>query len=182
MNEYLELNRMALAPNAPKNSESRVIGITLRMIRKNYPHIRCILSFADGCQCGDGTIYRASGFMLVSYKKNDSLLTDGASVIAKKSLYNQINSDGKYLSSVSLKNGWAPLKGLQYKYVFFFDESLKSRFKPIDNKSVPNEFRIYKGQFGMRAGSKDNVASSYQLEEGGATPTPALQNIGPANE
>ena len=63
-NEYLELNRMAFDETLPRNSESRCISVAIRLIRKNAPHIRWILSFADGTHCGDGTIYRASGFKL----------------------------------------------------------------------------------------------------------------------
>jgi hypothetical protein len=28
----------------------------MRLIRKTYPHIEWVISFADGSQCGDGTI------------------------------------------------------------------------------------------------------------------------------
>lgn len=63
-NEMLELNRMAFDEVLPRNSESRCISVALKLIRKNAPHIRWILSFADGTHCGDGTIYRASGFKL----------------------------------------------------------------------------------------------------------------------
>lgn len=63
-NEMLELNRMAFDEVLPRNSESRCIAIALKLIKKKAPHIRWVLSFADGTHCGDGTIYRASGFKL----------------------------------------------------------------------------------------------------------------------
>ena len=72
-NEFLELNRMAFADWLPRNSESRCIGYAMRWIRKTYPHIKWIVSFADGTQCGDGTIYRASGFVLTGIKENDQI-------------------------------------------------------------------------------------------------------------
>jgi hypothetical protein len=91
-NDFLELNRMAFSDRLPRNSESRAIGIAMRLIRKHYPHIEWVISFADGTQCGDGTIYRASGFVLTAIKKNDQIwaapegetfsrvsLTDGSS-------------------------------------------------------------------------------------------------------
>lgn len=73
-NEMLELNRMAFDDHLPKNSESRCLSVALRLIRKNAPHIRWILSFSDGTQCGDGSIYRASGFVLTLIKENDRLI------------------------------------------------------------------------------------------------------------
>lgn len=68
-NEFIELNRMAFDNYLPKNSESRCIAIAIRLLKKNAPHIKWIISFADGTQCGDGTIYRASGFYLTGFSK-----------------------------------------------------------------------------------------------------------------
>lgn len=142
-NEAIELNRMALSDACPKNSESRALGICLRMLRKQYPHIRVVVSFADACQCGDGTIYRASGFKLHSYKRNSSLLDDGAGgVVAKKSLDDHIDpGTGKYRSAGI---GYKPLPGYQMKYLYFFDRELESRFKFITE--IPAEVRMYRGQ------------------------------------
>lgn len=68
-NNFIELNRMAFDDYLPRNSESYCIGATLRMMRKQTPHIKWVVSFADGCQCGDGTIYRASNFLLTGIKE-----------------------------------------------------------------------------------------------------------------
>jgi len=68
-NNFLELNRMAFSERLPRNSESRALGVAHRIIKKHYPHIDWIVSFADACQCGDGTIYRASGYKLTQIKK-----------------------------------------------------------------------------------------------------------------
>lgn len=51
-NEFIELNRMAFDEYLPRNSESYCIAKSIRMIKKNAPHIKWILSFADGAQCG----------------------------------------------------------------------------------------------------------------------------------
>jgi hypothetical protein len=72
-NEFLELNRMAFDDYLPKNSESRCIAIAIKLIKKNAPHIKWIISFADGTLCGDGTIYRASGFKLIKVGKNSTI-------------------------------------------------------------------------------------------------------------
>ena len=74
---FLELNRMAFSEKLPKNSESRAIGIAMRLFKKNAPHIKWIISYADGTQCGDGTIYRASGF---KFQEPQALTTKKASM------------------------------------------------------------------------------------------------------
>lgn len=173
-NETLELNRMAFSDFLPKNSESRALGVCLRILKKTYPHLKIIVSFADACQCGDGTIYRASGFKLHSFKKNSSLLKNiDGSVVAKKALDNKITSDGKYLSNTL---GLKPLEGYQMKYLYFFNKDLENKFKFIDFKDIPDNVKMYKGI--KRASSKDIVASGDQSEEGGETPTDALQQLG----
>lgn len=91
-NGFIELNRMAFSDKLPRNSESRAIAVAMRMFRTLAPHILWVVSFADGAQCGDGTIYRASGFALTGLRKNTSIweapsgetfsrvsLTDGSS-------------------------------------------------------------------------------------------------------
>lgn len=76
---FLELNRMAFDPVLPRNSESRCIAISLKMIKKQAPQVKWVISFADGCSCGDGAIYRASGFLLTGIKenKNIAVMPDG---------------------------------------------------------------------------------------------------------
>jgi hypothetical protein len=69
-NEFIELNRMAFSDALPRNSESRALGITFRMMRQLSPHIKWVISFADGTQSGDGAIYRAVGFVLTAIKRN----------------------------------------------------------------------------------------------------------------
>ena len=61
-NEFLELNRMAFDSVLPRNSESRAISMSIKLIRKYAPQVKWIISFADACSCGDGAVYRASKF------------------------------------------------------------------------------------------------------------------------
>jgi len=73
-NDMLELNRMAFDDYLPRNSESRCLAIAIRMIKKNAPHIKWILSYSDATQCGDGTIYRAAGFKLTQVRQSDQII------------------------------------------------------------------------------------------------------------
>lgn len=72
-NEFIELNRLALSENLPRNSESRALGVSMRLLRQYAPQIKWVISFADATQCGDGTIYRAAGFVLTGIKENDQI-------------------------------------------------------------------------------------------------------------
>ena len=81
-NEFLELNRMAFDSVLPRNSESRAISMSIKLLKKYAPQVKWIISFADACSCGDGTIYRASNFVLTGIKENLNLaeLPDGTRV------------------------------------------------------------------------------------------------------
>lgn len=127
-NEMLELNRMAFSDILPKNSESRAIAISFKLIKKNYPHLKWILSYSDATQCGDGTIYRASGFILTGIKKNSTilLLPDGRKVADKTLNDNCVKNSGWWK-----KNGAVPLEGFQLRYIFFLNR------EEVQNLTVP---------------------------------------------
>lgn len=116
-NEFIELNRMAFDDYLPKNSESRVIAITIRLIKKNAPHIKWIISFADGTQCGDGTIYRASGFKLVGISENSSLRINPKTNEAIHVI------QAHHLKISKEFRTWEALKGYQLKYVYLIDKN-----------------------------------------------------------
>ncbi len=113
-NEFIVLNRMAFDDVLPKNSESRAIAITIRLIKKNAPHIRWILSYADGTQCGDGTIYRAAGFKLTNIGKNSTIwrLPDG-------------RVKAKHGTSKIDFTGSEKLQGFQLRYIYLIDKEAK---------------------------------------------------------
>jgi len=112
--EMLELNRMAFDDYLPRNSESRCISICIMLIKKNAPHIKWILSYSDATQCGDGTIYRASGFYLTQINKNSTIhkLSNGE-IVAKR-------GDSKYNFE-----GSKPLNGYQNRYIYIIDKTCK---------------------------------------------------------
>lgn len=127
-NDFLELNRMAFTDRLPHNSESRALSVAMRIIRKQYPNIEWVVSFADGTQCGDGTIYRASGFVLVHINKNKTLLRmpDG-SIVADKTLGDKPGPKGMHGASYARSQGATPLAGFQLKYVYFLNPAARAR-------------------------------------------------------
>ena len=138
-NEFIELNRLALADWLPRNGESRSISICMMLLKKHYPHLKWVVSFADGTQCGDGTIYRASGFVLTGVKVNNQIwimpggetttrlvATDTRRPERKRLLSRVSVTKGKHI----IENGGAsmqpfidagakPLQGYQLRYIYF---------------------------------------------------------------
>jgi len=129
-NGFIELNRMAFSERLPRNSESRAIAVAMKLLKKHYPHLEWVISFADGSQCGDGTIYRASGFLLTSIKPNKQILDWNGKRIAKKTLdhKNYPRPNGKYYSRHLLETGQAkPIPGFQLRYIYFLNPAARER-------------------------------------------------------
>lgn len=167
-NEFIELNRMAFADWLPRNSESRAIAYCMRYIKKNYQHIKWVVSFADGTQCGDGTIYRASGFYLTDIRKNESLRVNpnnGEVMHTMQAYHLMIGKEFKT---------WDVLDGYQLRYIYFIDKSCKDKltvpildFDEIDRQGA----KMYRGK---RLDGVNNNTPPFQDGTSGVSPTSRL--------
>ena len=189
-NGMLELNRMAFSDKLPRNSESRCMSVAFKLIKKHYPHIEWVLSFSDGTQCGDGTIYRASGFVLTQIKENSSLYNTPSGVpiarmtwdsatperrvmIARQYGFDEFDASG-FLSKTAKMNNTRSLTGYQLRYVYFLNKDARQRltvptlpFSKIDEMGAG----MYKG---IKRDTKANTG--VHPESGGAVPTITLQS------
>lgn len=165
-NDMLELNRMAFDDVLPKNSESRAISISIKMIRKNAPHIKWLLSFADGTQCGDGTIYRASGFKLTGFSSGSMwLLPDylvqlngGLKTAHRMKIQNKSSPISKWiLGQTDGKNiqveecvkrfGGSLLDGYMLRYIKILDDRYHLAVKEIPYSAIQEKGAgMYKGE------------------------------------
>ena len=138
-NGFVELNRMGFDEVLPKNAESYCIGRALRLIKRNAAHIKWVVSFADGCSCGDGTIYRASNFILTGIQKNSTILElpwgERISNITMSTTKNSaryariLNRLG--VSSICVSDyarlGIKRVDGFMLRYIYFLDPSFRAR-------------------------------------------------------
>ena len=62
---FLELRRMAIASDAPRNTGSRMLSVMRKMIRRKFPHIKKLISYQD-TEVHHGTIYKSSGWVAAS--------------------------------------------------------------------------------------------------------------------
>jgi len=56
-----DIKRLAMKDECPKNSESRLIGVAIKLLRKET-YVKAIITFADTAQGHVGTIYKATNF------------------------------------------------------------------------------------------------------------------------
>ena len=124
-NEMIELNRMVFDDYLPKYSESRCLAISIKLFKKNAPHIKWILSYSDGCQSGDGTIYRASGFVLAGIKENKTILEWNGKIIADKTLNNSNYKKLGMSAGKAKQQGAKAIEGFQLRYIYLIDKTCK---------------------------------------------------------
>ena len=167
---------MAFDAVLPRNSESRAIAMSLRLIRKYAPQVKWIVSFADACSCGDGTIYRASNFVLTGIKPNEALviLPDGTRVhkmtlssnptLPRKELGGKCYfdfTDGRYAWRTFIETTGAKLlDGWQLRYVYFLDPAYRAK---LTVPEIPFS-RIDELGAGMYKGEKISQAERHSIQ------------------
>lgn len=189
-NDFLELNRMAFDDYLPKNSESRSISVAMKLIKKHYPNIEWVVSFADGTQCGDGTIYRASGFVLTAIRESNNLARlPSGEVIHKMTIQSNPSQKREELggrSAAEVLNGAQSfagyvkaagaeiIPGFQLRYIYFLNKEARNRLTvPILPFSAIDEMGagMYLGKKKTSGGSVTVAQTAIQPERGGSIPT-----------
>jgi len=179
-NGFLELNRMAFSDALPRNSESRALAVAFRLIRKHYPHIEWIVSFSDGTQCGDGTIYRASGFVLTQIVKNTgiyrmpdgeacSVVTfsdghKGGGIAKRRHGYREGEGATRFMKRI----GAQKIPGFQLRYIYFLNPDARQRLTvPILPFSKIDEMGA--GMYRGKARAKQATAGDHPEGRRGST-------------
>ena len=160
-NGMMELNRMAFSEALPRNAESRALSIAMRMLRRHAPHVQWVLSFADGAQCGDGTIYRAAGFVLTQIKRNTSIWeAPGGGVIAATG------------ATANRPGGAAALAGARESRTSLTDGKSKTQQAAADAVVRVSRTTVTKGEHAEASGGG---ASMRRFIEAGFRPVPGFQ-------
>lgn len=166
--EMCELNRMAFRDRLPRNSESRSLAVAAKLFKEHAPWVKWILSFADGTQCGDGTIYRAAGWTLTGIKENSSLYrSPGGEVVSdvglrtSESKRRELGVEGT-THTAFVEAGLRQLQGHQYRYIKALKPGLDFACPVLDYDDLPEA----------------DSGTARPAQEGGASPTLRLQSDG----
>lgn len=164
--QICELARVAL--DVHSTPVSRILAISLRMLKKMMPGMRLVVSFADMDQGHHGGVYQAGGWIYTGET-------------GKQWLHK--NRDGKVLHGRQVSvSGWKPKFGVlkrvdkigdcakirargKHRYLMPLDPEMRAQITPLA-KPYPK-----------RAGSADSGMPGNQPGGGGANPTPALLTV-----
>lgn len=148
--EVAELTRVAL--NNHDAPVSRIVSIAIKMMQKQSPGIRLVVSMADPLQGHVGSIYQAMNWIYVGQTKSDVMYFSRG----EWRHHRTVTSRG---SAAGLPSKQLPPK---HKYLYPLDPAIREQIASLA-KPYPK-----------RAASADSGTSGDQSEGSGATPTAAL--------
>ncbi len=125
----LTLTRLWLSEKLPPNSESRVISVCLRYLKK-YTSLKFIITYADPAQGHVGTIYQATGWLYTGLSEATPKYDIGDGVARhSRSLSHAFGSHSlKFLSERGLKIKVLP-QIPKHRYIYFLDQNYQNRLK-----------------------------------------------------
>lgn len=139
--EYLELNRMWIADNVGQYPESRAISCSIKYIKRKYPKIKWIQSFADERCGGFGIVYQACSFSYYGEHTSKFWELDG------ETFHNSIMTSEKagkrgynLLNDMKNKDRITKHKLRQFRYIKFLDKREKKKCLLIE-KPYPKHYK-----------------------------------------
>ena len=127
----LELTRVAL--NGKQEQTSKAVAMSIKQLKKDCPHCRCIVSYADCDQQHLGTIYQATNWIYVGQRNTNSV---GAFIVNgkkmhPKSVYSQkVIINGKKVHCPQTLD--AVRKYLDPKAELFYTKGKRKYLMPLD--------------------------------------------------
>ena len=124
IDEYLELNRMWLDDRCPRNYETRAISYAIKYIKKVFPKVKWIQSFADERCKALGVVYQAASFGY--FGEHTAIFWTLDDEIYHNSLMTRNPNLSKAAERIQLgKNRATSEKLRQFRYIHFIDKRQK---------------------------------------------------------
>ena len=161
--EVAELVRVALA-NGRTHPTSQCIAIALRLLRRQSPGLRLVVSYADAGQGHVGTIYQAGGWLYLGTSEQSYIRVRGV-VEHPRTLYDRFGRHGQsipwlreHVDPRAERVAMAP----KHKYVMPLDKKLRQE---LTSRALP---------YPKNAAEATGVAAGDQPVQGGSIPTRPL--------
>lgn len=157
--QICELTRVSLTRH--RTTVSKIVAIAIRMLSKQSPGLRLVVSYADPEQGHHGGIYAAGNWIYVGPTPLREHFVD---VATGKRVHSKTLKTGRKGLATKLKSQGLirSIKVWKHKFLMPLDQEMRARIAPLA-KPYPK-----------RAGSAASGTTDFQSVGGGATPTPAL--------
>ena len=111
---YLELNRLCLLDELPRNSESQFISACVSEIRRLFPDVKVLFSWADGLRGKPGYVYQAANWLYGGFIKSEFYAARDGEVLHPRLLITRYGT-----RAVWKELGLRRIFGYQFRYCFF---------------------------------------------------------------
>ena len=81
---YLEIGRMCMTEEMPKNSESQMISQTVTWLKNNMKDVKVLFTWADGFRGKVGYVYQACSFRYIGFITTDAYTMNGTMIHPRK--------------------------------------------------------------------------------------------------
>lgn len=78
--DYLEIGRMCMSEEMPRNSESQMIAQCVKWLKANHKEVQVLFTWADGMLGKPGYVYQASNFIYAGYSGGEMYMKDGMKI------------------------------------------------------------------------------------------------------
>jgi hypothetical protein len=165
--EACELVRVALAPGR-EHPTSQCVAISLKLLRRQSPGLRLVVSYADAGQGHVGTLYQAGGWLYLGTSEQSYIRVRGQ-VEHPRTLYDRFGPKGQSIpwlrEHVDPRAERVPMAP-KHKYVMPLDMKLR---RELEGSALP---------YPKRGRSDTSDTPGDQPGKGGAAPTRPLQSHG----
>lgn len=153
--QIVELVRVALTKH--KAEVSKIIAISLRLLKKHNPKLQMVVSFADQGQNHHGGIYQASNWIYIGSGGAHIQYTLDGKIIHQRTLVHRFGI--KFSKNPRIKK-YTPAK--KHKYIMPLDDSMRKKVESL------------KKPYPKCVSSADSGTLGFQSRGGGANPTDTL--------
>lgn len=124
IDEYLELNRMWFCDDSPPNAKTMAISYSIKYIKRKYPKIKWIQSFADERCKKFGIVYQAANFVYCGEHTSSFWELDGET-FHNSIMTSEIAGPRGYKLLNNPKNKSRVVKHVfrQFRYIYFIKKS-----------------------------------------------------------
>ena len=140
---YCEFDRMWLDDILPKNSESQTIGLLLSYLKRNYPRIKFVITYADGSAGNKGIIYQATNALKLEPIMCDFYLLESGERVHPVSMWHRHKSRAWSLMQELYPNikhikGTKENELFQYRYLYILNRAMRKKYQAeIRRSSTP---------------------------------------------
>lgn len=128
--EVCELTRVALAVHS--NPTSAIVAQAIRMLKKQSPGLRLIVSYADANQNHVGTLYQASNFLYCGDIESDGGQMINGVVVHRRTVYSRYGrQDIEWLRKHVAPDAHYVKVLPKHKYLYPLDAAMRAQIAPL---------------------------------------------------